>query len=127
MGWRRLVRRCPGRHRLAHFVTVRMTNTAVAVGTIRVGLTEAHGMAKELSQFPTDGVAYSFLRPLTSSGVGMSGCAIKGFVGRYEADDVDLIEAVLGSIRTKSRWLCSLAHIAEACGFDSDAGVPRAV
>lgn len=102
-------------------------NTAVAVGTMRVGLTEAHGMAKELSRFPADGVEYSFLRPLTRSGVGMSGCAIKGFVGRYEADDVDLIEAVLGSIRTKSRWLCSLAHIAEACGFDSDAGVPRAV
>jgi glycosyltransferase involved in cell wall biosynthesis len=98
------------------------------VTSIRVGLTEAHGMAQELSRFPADRVQYSFLRPSTRSRVGKSGSAMKGVVGHYEADDVDLIEAVLSPIRTHSRWVYSLAHIAEACGFDIDgAAVPRAV
>jgi len=98
------------------------------VMTIRVGLTEAHGMAKEVSRFPADGVQYSFLRPSTRPRVGMTGSAIKGSVGHYEADDVDLIEAVLSPIRTNSRWVYSLAHVAEACGFDVDGvAAPRAV
>lgn len=97
------------------------------VMTIRVGLTETHGMAKELSRFPADGVQYSFLRPLTRPRGRTSGSAIKGIVGHYQADDVDLIEAVLSPIHTKSRWVYSLAHLAEACGFDAGAAVPRAV
>ena len=53
---------------------------------------------------------------------------MKGFVGHDEADAVDVIEAVLSPIRTNSRWVYSLAHIAEACGFDVEgAAVPRAV
>lgn len=85
----------------------------VAVDTIRVGLTEAHGMAQELCRRPAEGVQYSFLRPVTA--------------GHYEADDVDLIEAVLSPIRTRSRWVYSLAHLAEACGFDgAGAALPRA-
>lgn len=105
-----------------------MMNTAVAVGTIRVGFTDAHGMAKELSQFPATGVQYSFLRSSHRLPVGMIGSAIKGFVGEYESNDVDLIEAVLGSISTQMPWLCSLAHIAEACGFDVEGvAAPRAV
>lgn len=71
--------------------------------TIRVGLTEAHGMAKEVSQFPADGVEYSF---------------------RHQSDDVDLVEAVLSPVRTTSRWVYSLAHLAEGCGFE-EAGTAR--
>ena len=95
--------------------------------TIRVGLTEAHGMAKEVSRFPAAGVQYSFLPPLSPPHGRTIGSAIKGVAGHYEAEDVDLIEAVLSPIRTNSRWVYSLAHIAEACGFDVDgAAVPRA-
>jgi len=109
-------------------MSAQMIKTAVEVGTIRVGFTDAHGMAKELSQFPADGVQYSFLRSSNRLPVGIIGSAIKGFVGDYEGNDVDLIEAVLGSISTTSPWLCSLAHIAEACGFDVDGvAAPRAV
>jgi glycosyltransferase involved in cell wall biosynthesis len=79
--------------------------------TIRVGLTEAHGMAKEVSRFPADGVQYSFLRPRA---------------GVYDSEDVELIEAVLGPIQTTRRWVCSLAHLAEGCGFDGVTPVPRA-
>jgi glycosyltransferase involved in cell wall biosynthesis len=83
---------------------------------MRVGFTEAHGMAKELAQFPADGVQYSFLRPSRRP------------PDHYEADDVDLIEAVLSPIRTQSPWVYSLAHLAEAGGLYADgAAVPRAV
>jgi glycosyltransferase involved in cell wall biosynthesis len=90
---------------------------------IRVGFTEAHGMAKELCRYPADGVQYSFLQPLPGPRFRMTSSPIKGFFGHYEADGVDLIEAVLSPIHTKSRWLYSLAHFAEACAFDV-AGVP---
>jgi glycosyltransferase involved in cell wall biosynthesis len=98
--------------------------SARELATIRVGLTEAHGMAKELSQFPADGVQYSFLRPSRGPRAGVGASAIKGLISNYEADDVDVIEAVLGPIRTRNRWVCSLAHIAEACGFDVDGVAP---
>ena len=90
---------------------------------VRVGFTEAHGMAKELSRLPADGVQYSFLRPLPRSRVSAIGSPIKGYLGHYESDEVDLIEAVLSPIHTRNRWVYSLAHFAEACAFDL-AGVP---
>ena len=96
--------------------------------TIRVGFTEAHGLAQEASRVPADGVQYSFLRPLPSSRFRMISSPIKGFLGHYEADGVDLIEAVLSPIRTNSRWVCSLGDFAGACAFDfAGAPVPRAV
>jgi glycosyltransferase involved in cell wall biosynthesis len=91
--------------------------------TIRVGFTEGHGMAKELARLPPDGIRFSFLRPLPRSRFHLIGSPIKGYLGRYEAEDVDLIEAVFSPIRTKSRWVYSLAHFAETCAFDV-AGVP---
>lgn len=53
---------------------------------------------------------------------------IKGFLGHYEADGVDLIEAVLSPIRTNSRWVCTLGDFVGACAFDfAGAPLPRAV
>jgi glycosyltransferase involved in cell wall biosynthesis len=97
--------------------------TTVDVATIRVGLTEPHGMAKELCQHPADGVHYSFLRAVSGSRFRMIGSSINGYLDRYHADEVDLVEAVLSPIRTNSRWVYSLAHLAEACAFDA-AGAP---
>ena len=95
---------------------------------IRVGFTEAHGMAKELARNPPDGVAMSFLRPIPRSRFNPIGSPIKGYFGHYEAEDVDLIEAVLSPITTNSRWVCSLAHFAEACAFDvAGAPIPRSL
>jgi glycosyltransferase involved in cell wall biosynthesis len=95
---------------------------------IRVGLTEGHGMAQELCRLPADGVQYSFLRPLPQSRFRMIGSPLKGYLGHFEADGVDLIEAVLSPIRTKSRWVYSLANFVQACSFDfAGAPVPRKV
>jgi len=94
---------------------------------MRVGLTEAHGMAQEMARFPADGVRYSFLQPLPER-FRMIRSPIKGYFGHYEADGVDLIEAVLSPIRTSSRWVYSLATFTEACAFDlAGAPLPRAL
>jgi glycosyltransferase involved in cell wall biosynthesis len=96
--------------------------------TIRVGFTEGHGMAQELARLPADGVQYSFLRRLPRSRLRLIGSPIKGYLDSYDAAGVDLIEAVLCPIRTKSRWVYSLAHFAEACAFDlAGAPLPRKV
>jgi glycosyltransferase involved in cell wall biosynthesis len=96
--------------------------------TIRVGLTEAHGLAQETARFPADGVQYSFLQPLPSSRFRMISSPIKGHLGRYEADGVDLIEAVLSPIRTNSRWVYTLGDFIGACAFDlRGAPLPRAL
>lgn len=85
-------------------------------------------MAKEVSQNPPDGVEFSFLRPLPRSRFNVLGSPIKGYFGHYESVDVDVIEAVMSPIRTHSRWVCSLAHFAEACAFDiAGAPIPRSL
>ena len=93
-------------------------------GMIRVGFTEAHGMAQELSRHPPDGIQFSFLRPLPRSRFNVLGSPIKGYFGRFEAPDVDLIEAVMSPIHTRNLWVCSLAHFAEACAFEFIGGTP---
>jgi glycosyltransferase involved in cell wall biosynthesis len=104
------------------------TPAAVQRAPVRVGLTEAHGLAQEACRMPPDGVQYSFLRPLPNSRLRMIGSPIKGLLDRYEADGIDLIEAVLSPIRTRRRWVCSLGHFAGACAFDfAGVPVPRAV
>ncbi|MBY0496929.1 MAG: glycosyltransferase family 4 protein [Cyanobacteria bacterium] len=99
-----------------------------ASSTVRVGFTEAHGMAKEVARNPPEGIEFSFLRPLQRSRFNVIGSPIKGYFGHFEADDVDLIEAVMSPITTSSRWVCSLAHFAEACAFDlAGAPIPRSL
>ena len=85
-------------------------------------------MSKESSRNPPDGVQFSFLRPLPRSRFNVIGSPIKGYFGHFEAVDVDLIEAVMSPIRTNSRWVCSLAHFAEACAFEiAGAPIPRSL
>lgn len=85
--------------------------------TIRVGLTEAHGVALEISQFPAPGVGYSFLSPLPS-GFRLIRSPIKGYYRRYEAGEHDLIEAVLSPVKTESRWIYSVGNFIEAAAFN---------
>jgi hypothetical protein len=87
-----------------------------ATDVIRVGLTEAHGMASELSQFPPPGVRYSFLTSRTPS-FRIIRSPIKGYLRRFETGDHDLIEAVISPILTNSRWIYSLECLPAAVAF----------
>lgn len=83
---------------------------------IRVGLTEAHGMADELNQFPPAGVEYSFLISHPSS-FRIIRSPIKGYLGRFEAEEHDLIEAVISPVLTKSRWIYSCECLQATTAF----------
>ena len=111
----------------SYFTVMPASAMANAVSTVRVGFTEAHGMAHELKQFPPRGVDYSFLEP-TARPTRWLRSPIKGYLGRYETSDHDLIEAVLSPILTSNRWIYSLACWQEATAFSWwKFPVPRAV
>ena len=85
-------------------------------------------MAKELCRNPPAGVEFSFLRPLPRSRFNVIGSPIKGYFGSFDPGEVDVIEAVMSPIRTDGRWICSLAHFAEACAFEiAGAPIPRSL
>jgi hypothetical protein len=88
-----------------------------ATGVIHVGLTEAHGMASELSQFPPPGVKFSFLTPRPPS-FKIIRSPIKGYLRHYEAEEHDLIEAVISPVLTKSRWVYSCENLQAATAFN---------
>jgi glycosyltransferase involved in cell wall biosynthesis len=96
--------------------------TPTEASWIRVGLTEAHGMANEVSQFPPAGVAYSFLKPIEKAGRWLRS-PIKGFMRDYAMEDYDLIEAILSPLATDRRWILSLSNFQEAVAF-SFLGLP---
>jgi glycosyltransferase involved in cell wall biosynthesis len=91
---------------------------------IRVGFTEAHGMADEASRFGPAGVRYSFLRPHRSSAVIRS--PIKGYLRHFETTEHDLIEAVLSPVVTAGPWIYSCANFQESTAFSLlECPVPR--
>ena len=94
---------------------------------IRVGLTEAHGMAVEQSQYPPEGVEYVFLRPTRSSHPIIKS-AIKGFMRSYASADCDLIEAVISPVITRQRWIYSCENFQVPAAFTIwGASLPRFV
>jgi glycosyltransferase involved in cell wall biosynthesis len=86
-------------------------------GVIRVGLTEAHGMASEISEFPPDGVSYSFpaSRP---SRFRIVRSPIKGYLRHFETAHHEIIEAIISPILTNSRWIYSLECLPAAVAFN---------
>src|SRR5262245_17191893 len=82
-------------------------------------------MALEASQSPPDGVEYSFLKP-SGPGARWMRSPIKGYFGRYDTAEHDLIEAVLSPIATASRWIYSCEDLPAAAAFSVyGAPVPR--
>lgn len=73
-------------------------------------------MARELAQSPPSGVSYSFVRPNEPNHRFITS-PIKGYLGRYEPREVDLIEAVLSPISTTQPWVFSLAALPQATAF----------
>lgn len=74
-------------------------------------------MAEELAEFPPSGVRYSFIDPLPRKNLFIRS-GIKGYLGRYETREHDLIEAVLSPIITGNRWIYSIANFQEATSFN---------
>jgi glycosyltransferase involved in cell wall biosynthesis len=89
---------------------------SVRIAPIRVGLTEKHGMAIELSKYPPPGVEYSFIKP-TSISNRFIRSKIKGYLGNYNTKENDIIEAILSPVLTNGRWVYSLANFQEATAF----------
>ena len=94
---------------------------------IRVGISEAHGMAVEASKSPPPGVEYTFLTP-QPSGVRFIRSPIKGFYRRFDAGACDLIEAIISPVKTRDRWIYWCADLAEPAAFNFlGAPLPRSV
>jgi glycosyltransferase involved in cell wall biosynthesis len=94
------------------------TPPMAAKSLIRVGFTEAHGMAAELSCFPPTGVQYSFVRPRPEPPIRLIQSPIKGYLRRYESNEHDLIEAIMTPAATANRWILSCANFHEAMAFN---------
>ncbi len=87
-------------------------------GTIRVGLTERHGMADEARRLPPPGVSYSFLEPVTHRPVWWMRSPIKGYLRHFESTDHDLLEAVLTPIVTSLPWVYSVENLQAPATFN---------
>ena len=74
-------------------------------------------MAKEFSQFPAPGVRYSFLKPQRQS-FSIIRSPIKGYLRRFEAEQHDLIEAIISPIITTDPWIYSLECFPAAMAFN---------
>lgn len=86
-------------------------------GQLRVGFTEQHGMAVELSKYPPPGVKYSFVKPLPLSNKFIRS-PIKGYLGHYESKEHDLIEAILSPVFTTNRWIYYAENFQAATAFN---------
>ena len=84
---------------------------------IKIGLTEPHGMVKEYSQFPPEGVEYSFLSAKKNASKILRS-PMKCHFKQFESNQHDLIEATLGPIFTKNDWIYSIANFQEAMAFN---------
>jgi glycosyltransferase involved in cell wall biosynthesis len=94
---------------------------------IRVGFTEAHGMAHELLTEPPPGVSYSFVKPVGDAPWYVTS-QIKGYLRRYASPEHDLIEAVLTPILTSQPWIYSCECLPAAATFELlGLPVPRVV
>ncbi len=100
---------------------------APAKQSIRIGLTEDHGMAMELLESAPDGCQLSFVDP-RPVGFRFIRSPIKGYFDYFESPAHDLLEAVISPIHTKQRWIYSLACFQEAIAFNIlGAPLPRRI
>lgn len=90
---------------------------------LKIGITEWHGVAHELAQFPPDGIEYCRIDPIRKTSPRIIRSPIKGYLRTFETNKCDLIEAILSPIQTHSRWIYSIANAQEALAFNA-AGLP---
>ena len=84
---------------------------------IKVGITELHGIAKEISKFPPDGVVYIPIQPVRHFTDKLITSTAKGVLRYFSCDEVDIIEAPIFPILTKQKWIYTPADFATCANF----------
>lgn len=85
---------------------------------IKVGITEMHGIAKEYSQFPPDGVHYSEIHTSDRLTKYIFKSAAKGVFAYAHDPSQDLLEAPLFPVLTNQPWIYTPAHFSSAGSYD---------
>lgn len=85
---------------------------------IKVGITEFHGIAKEYSRTPPEGVEYSEVQTDTRLSKFVFSSAAKGVYAKVSNTGHDLIEAPLFPVITKMPWIYTPAAFSSAGAFD---------
>ncbi|MFT4803965.1 MAG: hypothetical protein ACI9YE_001162 [Psychroserpens sp.] len=85
---------------------------------IRVGLTELHGIAREVMANPPEGVEYQEVKntPVFTDYIFKS--QAKGVLNYFRGDDCDLLEAPLFPILTNKPWVYTPARFSGATSFN---------
>ncbi|PTB99222.1 hypothetical protein C9993_04165 [Marinobacter sp. Z-F4-2] len=84
---------------------------------VNVGITEAHGIAKEQIRYPPEGVAYKKVESEGSFSDHLIYSSAKGVLDFYHCPEMDLLEAPLFPIRTNMPWIYTPADTASAMAF----------
>lgn len=90
--------------------------------SLKIGLTEAHGMAMEQCRFPPSNVSYTFME-YSSRTHPFLRSPMKGYMCSFYDQDFDAVEAILNPAWTRKPWFYSLAMYQEALAFNV-LGVP---
>jgi glycosyltransferase involved in cell wall biosynthesis len=84
---------------------------------IKIGVTELHGIAKEILAHPPDGVKYESIKPSSSFTNYLITSTAKGVLDFFDPDNIDIIEAPLFPILTKKKWIYTPADAATCMNF----------
>ena len=90
---------------------------------IKVGLTELHGIAREVMANPPEGVTYVEVKNKKIWSSFFLRSPAKGVLDYFEGDDCDILEAPLFPVFTKKPWVYTPARFSGATSFNF-LGVP---
>lgn len=85
---------------------------------IKVGITEMHGIAREYSMFPAEGVCYSAIEPQPKFTDRIFRSQAKGVLSFFDSKEHDILEAPLFPVLTNKPWIYTPGDFASAVGFN---------
>ncbi|WP_445426526.1 glycosyltransferase [Alishewanella sp. HL-SH06] len=85
---------------------------------IKVGVTEAHGIAKEYMKTPPEGIEYSQVKPNGALMKYIFKSHAKGVYHYVNSPEHDIIEAPIFPVITNQNWIYTPAHFASAGAFN---------
>lgn len=84
---------------------------------IKIGITELHGIAKEILAYPPEGVKYELIKSSPCFTNYLITSTAKGVFNFFDPKNIDIIEAPLFPILTKKKWLYTPADAATCMNF----------